>query len=120
MNDVRINTKKIKRFLPPDESIHDDRAYTVNEILQMLEKFTDARSKVIVLLMASIRMRIGALSELQMGDLTEVKILGQDNLSLYKTQVYPRSKKDKYYTFCTPETKAAIDSYLDSHPVRFL
>jgi hypothetical protein len=29
MNDVNLNAKKIKRFLPPDESDHSDRPYTL-------------------------------------------------------------------------------------------
>jgi hypothetical protein len=29
MNDANLNAKKIKRFLPPDESDHSDRPYTL-------------------------------------------------------------------------------------------
>jgi hypothetical protein len=29
MNDVNLNAKKIKRFLPPDESDHSNRSYTL-------------------------------------------------------------------------------------------
>jgi hypothetical protein len=38
MNDVSINRRKIKRFLPPDESEHSDRHYTVGEIGRILGK----------------------------------------------------------------------------------
>jgi integrase len=107
MNDVVLNKRKIKRFLPPDESDHSDKPYTVEQIGQIL-KNCDERSRVIILLMASTGMRIGALPGLRIGDLTEIP-----NHNLYKIQVYTRSKKDRYYTFCTPETKIAIDSYFD-------
>jgi integrase len=61
MNDVVLNTKKIKRFLPPDEGHYaDDRPYSVSEIQQILDK-CDVSSRVIILLMASTGMRIGAL-----------------------------------------------------------
>ena len=57
MNDVNLNARKIKRFLPQDESDHysNDRPYYVNEIQQILSK-CDIRSRVIVLLMVSTGM----------------------------------------------------------------
>jgi integrase len=107
MNDILVNKRKIKRFLPSDESDKpDDRAYTHEEIQQMLLK-CDERARVAILLMVSTGMRIGALRELRLGDLTQI-----DVYKLYKIQVYARSKKDRYYTFCTPECAAAVNSYL--------
>jgi integrase len=100
-----LNKRKIKRFLPPDESTkQEDRAYTHEEIQQMLLN-CDERSRVVILLMASTGMRIGALSSLQLGDLTRIP-----EYKLIKIFVYGRSKRDKYYTFCTPECAAAIVS----------
>jgi site-specific recombinase XerD len=64
MNDFPISIatrKKFKRFLPPDESTNDDRPYSPKEIQQILEKCYDGRSKVIILLMVSTGMRIGAI-----------------------------------------------------------
>ena len=110
INDVNLNTRKIKRFLPQDESDHYstlDRPYSVDEIERILSK-CDIRSRVIILLMASTGMRIGGLRELQLGD---IKKMGE--FSLYIIWVYNRSKKDRYYTFCTPECAVAIDAYLD-------
>ena len=123
MNDFPISIasrKKFKRFLPPDESTHEDRPYTTEEIQQILDKCYDERSRIIILLMVSTGMRIGAIHTLQIGDLTPVTLpgLGQD-FELYKIQVYARSKHDRYYTFCTPETKLAIDSYLVGYRKRF-
>jgi integrase len=109
MNDVHINTQKIKRFMPTDEREHysGDRPYSTAEIGKMLAK-CDIRSKVIILLMASSGMRIGGLHKLKIGDLKRV-----DEFNLYLVWVYNTSKKDRYYTFCTPECAGAIDEYLE-------
>lgn len=65
MNDALLNKRKIKRFMPADEREKDrDRAYTHEEIAQMLRN-CDERSRMMVLLMASTGMRIGALPDLQ-------------------------------------------------------
>jgi integrase len=98
------NKRKIKRFLPPDESTRqEDRAYTQKEIRDRLLK-SDERSRVLILLMTSTGMRIGVPSSLQLGDLTRIPEYKLIDF------VYGRSKRDKYYTFCTPECAAAIVS----------
>ena len=106
MNDINLNKRKVMRFLPPNEGYREDRAYTHEEIGQILNA-CDERSRVIVLLMASTGMRIGAIPVLQIGDLASI-----DKYNLYKITVYASSPKDRYYTFCTPECRKAIDSYL--------
>jgi site-specific recombinase XerD len=58
--------------------------------------------------MVSTGMRIGGLCGLQIGDLKRI-----DEFGLYLIWVYNRSKKDRYYTFCTPECAKAIDDYLE-------
>jgi hypothetical protein len=105
MNDVILNKRKISRFLPPNEGTREDRAYTHQEVHDILAQ-ADERSRVIILLMAN-GMRIGAVSHIQIGDLTKI-----EEYNLYKIKVYANSPKDRYYTFCTPECAAAIDSYL--------
>ena len=102
------------QFIPPDESVRYDRAYTHDEIEQLLNT-ADKRLKVIVLLMAN-GLREGALPDLRIQDLEKTD-LPQPNVKrpqqVYKVWVYARSKKSKYYTFVTPETTAAIDDYLE-------
>lgn len=115
MNDIIINKRKITRFIPQDDSstnsenmaIQKDRAYTHDEISQILQS-TDLRGKVIIMLMASSGMRLGAISGLLIGHLTKIP-----EYKLLKIFVYARSKRDKYYTFCTPECASSIDSYLN-------
>lgn len=106
MNDVLLNRRKINKFMPQNTQTHDDRAYTHEEISQILLK-CDVRSRVMILLMASTGMRIGALEFLQIGHLTKVP-----EYNLYKIIVYAQSPNDRYYTFTTPECAQAIDSYL--------
>jgi integrase len=109
INDYELNTKKIKRFMPAeDESDYyaKDRPYSVNEIEQILSK-CDVRARACVLIMASTGMRIGGLKDLQIGDLKKI-----DEFGLYMIWVYNRSRKDRYYTFTTPECAKAIDDYL--------
>ena len=92
MNDVVLNTKKIKRFLPPDDGRYQgDRPYTMKEIELLLSK-CDIRSRVIILLMTSTGMRIGALPGLRLSDIKKM-----DEFGLYLVYVYSQSKKDRYY-----------------------
>lgn len=108
MNDVLLNKRKIKRFLPADRRATDrDRAYTHEEIARILLN-CDERTRVIVLLCASTGMRIGAVSDLTLSNLTDIP-----DYNLYKITVYANSPPDRYYTFCSPECKQAIDNYLD-------
>lgn len=107
-NDIELNKRKIRRYLPPDESTSDDRFYTLKEIQKLLS-ICDLRTKIMVLLLASSGMRIDALHSLRIGDLTHMEF---QHWNLYKVQVYARTR-DKYYTFCTPECAKAIQEYLD-------
>ena len=114
LNDVIVNRRKILQFIPPDESVRYDRAYTHDEIEELLNT-ADKRLKVVVLLMAN-GLRQGALPDLLIQDLEKIE-LPQGNVKkaqeIYRVWVYARSKKSKYYTFVTPETTAAIDDYLE-------
>jgi integrase len=107
MNDVLLNRKKIGSYLGPCEFKYEDRPYTHQEIARLLA-YSDERMKVIVLLLASTGMRIGALPELCLRNLEKIE---HGEYQLYKIVVYEKSK-ERYTTFCTPECAAAIDSYL--------
>ena len=63
----------------------------------------DIRSRVIILLMTSTGMRIGALPDLRLSDIKKM-----DEFGLYLVYVYSQSKKDRYYTFTTPECAKAM------------
>ena len=105
MNDVTLNWKKITRFIGEKTRTVEDRAYTKEEVRRMLDK-CDERKRVMILLLASTGMRVGALPQLK------VKHLVRVSDSLYQFTVYAGTTS-QYTTFCTPECAQAIDDYLD-------
>jgi len=112
MNDVALNWKKISNYLGEKTKRFKDRAYTTEEIQRLLTK-TDERTRVIVLLLASTGMRVGAVPDLKLKHLTKIEQfdLGLD-LPLYQITVYENTK-DEYYCFCSPECASAIGSYIE-------
>lgn len=105
-DDFNLRMDNFKLHLPPTESINEDRPYTTEEMAQVI-RVCDQRTRVVILLLCSSGMRMGALHSLQIGDLTKIP-----EYDLYKIQVYARSP-DKYLTFCTFECAKAIQDYLD-------
>jgi integrase len=106
MNDMVLNWKKISRYLGENERVVDDRAYSREEIQRMLA-VADVRGKVIVLLLCSTGMRIGALESIFIGNLRKIEQHG-----IYQIKVYEKSRFS-YTCFCTPECASSIESYLD-------
>ena len=104
INDVVLNTTKIGKFLPEERKTKKDRGYTHTEIHQLLD-FVDERYRVIILVLASTGIRIGALPVLRLKHLEKID-------SLYKFTIYENSNEE-YITFCTPECAQAIDIYLE-------
>jgi integrase len=109
INDVIINRKKLSKFLGEQENKYEYRSYTHDEISSLLS-LCDERGKAIVLLMTSTGMKVGALPSLTLRHLTRYDL--EDGKYVYRIQVYATSRKDSYFTFCTPECAKAIDSYL--------
>jgi integrase len=106
MNDVVVNWKKIGKYLGEDERIVSDRAYSRGEIQTLLSN-TDLRGKVILLLLSSAGLRIGALSSLSLHNLRKIE---QHNI--YEITIYEKTRS-QYTTYCTPECAFVIDTYLD-------
>jgi integrase len=106
MNDVEnINWHKLKRFMGEEVPKHEDRRYYHEEI-HALVTTANMKLKAAILLMASSGVRIGSLPLMLVGHL-------EKKVDLYKINVYKDQKgKGQYYTFCTPETVQAIDTYL--------
>jgi integrase len=107
-NDKRLPEKKIRATIPIDDShLGEDRnpelrAYTRLEIQLMLDYAEQTRKKVMILLMASAGLRVGALPHLKKKHLT-LMLNGT-----YQIRVYAGTR-DQYYTFCTPECAKIID-----------
>jgi integrase len=105
MNDIVLNWKKVSNYLGENTKVFKDRAYATEEIQQLLVK-ADERTRVVVLLLASAGMRIGAIPGLKLKHLTRI-----EDYNLYQITVYENTKEE-YYCFCSPECAIAIDSYI--------
>ncbi len=100
MNDVILNWKKISQYIGEYQRVSRDRAYSDKEIKTLVDS-ADLRMKVILLLMASSGMRIGAIPDLKL------KHVSGNNITVYE------NTKEEYYTFMTLECRQAVGSYLE-------
>jgi integrase len=107
MNDVVLNWEKIHSFEPESVKVSEDRPYNHEEIKAMLEHANE-RNRAVILLMSSTGIRLGALPELRVKDLEPI-----NKYNIFKIWVYAKSRKSRYFTFCTPEARQAIESYLN-------
>jgi len=105
-NDIEnIRWRKLSGYMGEVTEKNEDRCYTHEEIHTLLDN-SDLKLRVIILLMASAGLRVGALPTLLISHL-------EKRGSVYKISVYKGLKgKGKYYTFCSPECVTAIDTYL--------
>ncbi len=100
INDVILNISKINKFVPENRKVRSDRAFTHEEISKLLDA-ADERMKVVILLLASSGLRLGAISSLRIRHLQKRKLLVYEN------------DREEYFTFITPECQKVVDSYLD-------
>jgi integrase len=108
MNDVtQLNWAKIHSFIGENEKQTEDRPYTHSEIQMLIQK-TTPRNRGIILLMCSAGLRVGAVSSLRIRDLEPI-----DKYQIYKVNIYATSRKSRYFSFCTPDCRKEIDSYLE-------
>jgi integrase len=107
MNDVTLNWKKIKNFLGEHVKTVKDRPYTRSEIRHLLDYCSDQRLKIIILLMCSAGLRVGAIPSIFLRNLTFIEKYG-----IYQIQVYENSP-DEYVCFCSPECSQQIKQYLE-------
>ena len=106
MNDIVLNWKMIGKFVHSDVPKLADRGYSHDEIKQVVD-YSDHRIKACFLFLASTGVRAGALRELKIRHLQSMEAD-----SLYKVTVYPGTPEE-YFTFTTPESRTALDRYLD-------
>ena len=100
MNDVRLNTFKLQKFLPEQKRKNVDRCYKDFEIKTILDN-CDIRMKAVVSILTSTGIRRGALPMLKLSNIEERKT--KDGHKVYKFTIYENTK-EQYYTFCSPET----------------
>lgn len=107
INDVAINTTKVRKFMPPNVKVKKSREYKPEEIQKLLD-IADERLRAVILTLASTGIRIGALVGLTVGNLEKAG----ENGELYKVTVY-ENEPEEYITFTTSECKEkGIDPYL--------
>ena len=107
MNDIELHWRKIHSFEGEMEKTTEDRPYTHSEIQMLLDRAT-IRNRCIILLMAQAGLRMGAIPALRIKDLEPI-----DRYSIYKINVYARSLKSRYFSFCTPEFRKWYSLYLE-------
>jgi integrase len=105
-NDVELKWKKINSYIGRGRKNRKDRPYTHSEIIKMLEK-ADQRTKVAILLMCSSGIRVGAIPSLKLRNLEKI-----EKYNIYKITAF-ENEDEEYVTYCTPECRMTIDSYLE-------
>jgi len=107
MNDnTSINWGKMRKFLGKVQTKNNDELYSKEQLQKLMEVATE-RERIAFLLMLSGGLRIGAVPDLKVGDLTKM-----DEAGLYRVCVYSGTSS-QHITFCSPECSIAIDSYLE-------
>ena len=112
MNDISLPWKKITKGLPSPKQAADDRCPTIEEIEKLLLNFQDRRLKVIVLVMISSGIRVGAWNWLKWKHLKPIYDENNDELLAARLDVYA-GERDEYFTFVTPEAYKALQEYMD-------
>ena len=106
MSDVALNWTKIKMFYPEASRPSGQKAYTNEDVREILNSSINKKFRCLVHLMASSGMRIGGVRELQLKHLEEMPH-GCKSVLVYA------GTKDEYQTFISPEAVKALDDYLD-------
>ena len=101
-----INWTMLKKYCGEHIRAVNDRPYNITELRTMLRK-ADIRKRVLILLMASSGIRVGAIPDLKIKHVRKL-----DKLVLYRLLIYERTLQE-YITYTTPEFAAAFDEYLD-------
>jgi integrase len=104
MNDVTLNWEKIHNYLGAHDKTIEDKAYTKEQIRKLLQ-FASQRTRILILLLASSGLRIGAVSGLRYKHLKYIEKYG-----IYQITIYPKAK-ERYVTYCTAECTAEIENY---------
>jgi integrase len=104
INDVLINTRKLRKFTGENVKTVKDEAYTRQDLQNMFELST-LRNKLIIAIYSSTGIRKAALIDLKLGHLEK-----NEEHNLYKFTIYENAKEE-YITFCTPECAKMIDEY---------
>ena len=109
MNEIELGWKKIARGLVKEREYGDDRAPTIEEIIQVM-KYPDRRIKPIVLVMVTSGIRGGAWDYLKWKHIIPIEKEGQ--IVAAKIIVYA-GEPEIYYSFITAEAYHSLLDWMD-------
>lgn len=114
MNEINVFWKKISKGLPVAVQASDDRPPTIEEILELIKDYPDRRLKVIVLIMVSSGIRIGAWNYLQWKHIEPIyEQRGDTRILITAKIIVYAGTPDKYYSFMTPEAYEALKDWMN-------
>ncbi|HJT84497.1 MAG TPA: hypothetical protein VJ697_08445, partial [Nitrososphaeraceae archaeon] len=107
--DLRCSKKLVKFKGNRRDNIkkNEIRGYTIDEIHKMVNSAHDQRARIMILLMCSSGIRIGAFENLRLRNLIPI-----DKYGIYQIIVYENTS-EQYYTFCSQECRKEIDNYIE-------
>jgi integrase len=110
-NAINLNWKWIYKGLPASAHVANDRAPTLEEIRKLIA-YPDRRVKIIICIMVSSGVRIGAFAYLKYKHFTPIENKKTGQVIAVKIKVYD-GLPDPYFSFVTPEAWQAIQEYMD-------
>lgn len=119
MNDVTLNWKKINKTLPSFRRYALDRAPALEELRRLI-RYPDMRVEVVVLVMVSSAVRVGAWDYLK---IRNVRPIERDGKVISARLIVYEGEPEEYVTFITPEAYDSIQHYLrfrESHGEKLL
>jgi len=106
INEVELKWRKVAKLFPAKIKKTGRRAYTTQEIQQILSTATELRTRAIIHFLASSGVRIGALPELRIRHLRDMP-LGCKAVCIYEDTI------EEYWTFISSESVKALNEYLN-------
>jgi integrase len=120
VNEIKIDWRQIKRGLPAANYIAHDRAITSEEIRKLIA-YPDRRVKIIVLIIISSGIRVGAFDYLKLKHVIPITKNEEDKEESSSKKEEPIAAKlivyagetEEHITFITPEAYQTIQEYME-------
>ena len=106
MNDVTLNSKKLRRMFPQKVKRTGDKPYTTDDIQKMLSVSRYKRDKAFIYFLVSTGARIGVIEDLKLKNIEEMPN-GSKSVLMYE------NSEEEYYGFLTPEASKAMNEYIE-------
>jgi hypothetical protein len=110
MNDLDLKWKKVRLGLPKSRDSANDRAPTIEEIKKLVD-YPDSRIKVIVSIMISSGIRLGAWDYLHWKNVTP--ILDEKGDVIAAKLIIYSGEPEEYFTFITAEAYNLVKDWMD-------